>query len=74
MAKMKDALFDVLEQSADDEGLDSIDPSPEAAALADEFAVNAGFDGKDRLPLSPADVRRFAVGIDRFFETAVVSE
>ena len=66
MARMKDTLLEVLEQSVEDAGLDLIDPSPEAFSLADNFAVNVGA-GRDRLPLVPAEIRRFAVGIDRFF-------
>lgn len=62
MAKMKDALLDVLEQSIDDEGLDTIQPSAEALTAALEFSGDYG----DSFGLSPIQLRRFATGLDRF--------
>ena len=57
MAKMKDALFDVLEQSIDDEGLDSIEVAPELIAEATALAP---------IRLSETEVRRLAVALGRF--------
>ncbi|HLA76071.1 MAG TPA: hypothetical protein VJU18_00685 [Vicinamibacteria bacterium] len=64
MACMKDALLDVLEQSIDDEGLDTIQPSAEALTAALDFSGDYG----DSFGLSPLQLRRFAVGIGRFQE------
>ena len=68
MATIKEALYDVLEQSIDDEGLDTIQPSAEALDVARTFASYAldGIDDAENRPISDLELKRFAVGIDRF--------
>ena len=71
MAMMKNAFLDVMGQSIDDEGLDTIEPSAQAVAAVREFCPNARvIEAGHARRLSDLELRRFAVGLDRFEESA----